>query len=58
MAHYRSRMNTTLYDDGYPYIMSQPDVFENDSPVFSGIYDSQGNPLYKIKETVTMGFHK
>lgn len=51
-------MNTTLYDDGYPYIMSQPDVFENDSPVFSGIYDSQGNPLYKVKETVKMGFHK
>lgn len=41
------------YDDGPP--TSSTDVIDEGGPVFTGLYDDKGQPIYRI-DRVPMGF--
>jgi hypothetical protein len=44
---------------GYVYAPTSVQVFESDkSPVCVGLLDANGVPLYRIPETVKLGFHR
>ncbi len=43
----------------YVYAPASVQVFEADkSPICTGLLDAQGTPLYRIPETVKLGFHR
>jgi hypothetical protein len=56
MSRYVTRSAFVDYSEGEAAVTASEIILSEDGPVFSGLYDASGAPLYRVRETVAFGF--